>query len=683
MVSALMYVFFTATKDTVYQHVINGIHQCVTIASQVSLFDTIDFIVGRLSHIVLLSIGSFPRRTFSTTVNYNEASIKVNDATVAIGRDFRAQLAVILLFWIFNKFASSMRYGMQDLFSVLSCLVQENVIEGDCLPTFPFTKTCYFPIPDTTSKKNKSGKESGILSTFSSFLAGYSSENEPTPTETEVEYSLCAADCLKSSKLRECLLNFPTHINNAAAEWLFNTFITITENSERVVPLFISNSLILIETDVDTLRYQFCDEVLISLPIEILTSICLQCPQDYQPYAVKLLMFISQEITRIPAATCHLFSCASALISFKCVSIAEGSMVCRIMDSMLAKLASTNLLAVKPIRHSLLQICENTTVLQKTESFTQLCIQLADQLGTSEEIVPLFEQVCITALPRELYEQFLSSITNSVRKMSKAITATILEHKRSNARNKTLDKEVIDQHAKSVSDLLQLFASTSTMLNTITKINEEDEAEAENLARWKILYKNLRRLCTSQGKTVRATSLTVLQQIIMKQLDAEHDVGVTLLLFDEILVPILQDMMKYSPPRHEGRMMGQAQALMFNILCKTLLIDMTLLSSDSNALPSLWVRVMELSCSLYQLNKSEPLTEVTESLKNVHLILTSAGYIKQSETGELQTTDTALKEQWNSTWKRLLTCFPELTEELKPAKTDIPDPEKTDPSNDS
>lgn len=49
--------------------------------------------------------------------------------------------------------------------------------------------------------------ESGILSSFTSYLSSYAADDPPEPSEEEVESTLCTVDCLRSCPMENIFLN--------------------------------------------------------------------------------------------------------------------------------------------------------------------------------------------------------------------------------------------------------------------------------------------------------------------------------------------------------------------------------------------------------------------------------------------------------------------------------------------
>lgn len=101
VVATLTYVFLSATDDTVFARVVAGFDQCAQIAAKSNLHDALDHIVFCLSSITSLSMQALPSTSLNTEVQAGEngeKSVMVSETAVRFGRDFKAQLATVVLF---------------------------------------------------------------------------------------------------------------------------------------------------------------------------------------------------------------------------------------------------------------------------------------------------------------------------------------------------------------------------------------------------------------------------------------------------------------------------------------------------------------------------------------------------------------------------------------------------------
>lgn len=98
VVATLSYVFMSASDDAVFSRVITGFDQCARIAAKYGLTEAVDQVVYCLSYITSLSTEAPSNTALNTEIQVGENSVMVSELAVKFGRDFKAQLATVVLF---------------------------------------------------------------------------------------------------------------------------------------------------------------------------------------------------------------------------------------------------------------------------------------------------------------------------------------------------------------------------------------------------------------------------------------------------------------------------------------------------------------------------------------------------------------------------------------------------------
>jgi brefeldin A-resistance guanine nucleotide exchange factor 1 len=98
VVATLSYVFMSASDDAVFSRVITGFDQCARIAARYGLTDALDHIIFCLSTIGTLASEVPSNTSLNTEIQVNDNSVMVSEMAVKFGRDFKAQLATVVLF---------------------------------------------------------------------------------------------------------------------------------------------------------------------------------------------------------------------------------------------------------------------------------------------------------------------------------------------------------------------------------------------------------------------------------------------------------------------------------------------------------------------------------------------------------------------------------------------------------
>jgi brefeldin A-resistance guanine nucleotide exchange factor 1 len=98
VVATLSYVFMSASDDAVFSRVITGFDECARIATRFGLTEAVDQIIYCLSYITTLATETTSNTTLNTEIQVGENSVMVSELAVKFGRDFKAQLATVVLF---------------------------------------------------------------------------------------------------------------------------------------------------------------------------------------------------------------------------------------------------------------------------------------------------------------------------------------------------------------------------------------------------------------------------------------------------------------------------------------------------------------------------------------------------------------------------------------------------------
>lgn len=117
IVSTLAYVFMSATDDAVFSRIITGFDQCAQIAAKYGVTEALDHIVYCLSRMTTLAAEDLSSTSLNTEMKVSDdgASVMVSELAVKLGRDFKAQLAIIVLFRVVTGSEAVIRSGWEHV----------------------------------------------------------------------------------------------------------------------------------------------------------------------------------------------------------------------------------------------------------------------------------------------------------------------------------------------------------------------------------------------------------------------------------------------------------------------------------------------------------------------------------------------------------------------------------------
>ncbi|KAK9464683.1 hypothetical protein V1512DRAFT_267671 [Lipomyces arxii] len=209
VVATLAYVFTSATDDMVFMRVITGFDHCARIATKYNITEVLDHIVLCLSKISTLTGELTTSNTAdSTEIQVDGSSITVSDLSVRFGRNYKAQLATVVLFRVVRGNESLIRSGWKEIIHIWLNLFTSSLISPyfselqDNLDVLPIPVI----VPANVIKRNDA-KDNGLFSTLSSYLSSYAVDGPPEPTDEELESTLCTVDCVNSCNLSEIFNN--------------------------------------------------------------------------------------------------------------------------------------------------------------------------------------------------------------------------------------------------------------------------------------------------------------------------------------------------------------------------------------------------------------------------------------------------------------------------------------------
>lgn len=234
VVATLSYVFMSASDDAVYSRVVMGFDQCAQIAARYGLTEAFDRIIFCLASISTLSTENPPSTALNTEVQAGKKSVMVSELAVKLGRDFRAQLAAVVLFRVLRGNESVPRNSWKYIVRILS-----NLFINSLIPPFDNAELDIPQIPlqppsQVVDRVNRAN-DTGLLSAFTSYLSSYAADDPPEPSDEELDNTLCTVDCVTACALDDVLTNIRSLPVPAVASLVESLIALLPEESTPAV----------------------------------------------------------------------------------------------------------------------------------------------------------------------------------------------------------------------------------------------------------------------------------------------------------------------------------------------------------------------------------------------------------------------------------------------------------------
>ena len=241
VIATLCYVFLSASDDAVQSRVVDGFHQCAQLAAHYAVTDAFDRIVYVLSSISTLASDIPPNTSLNTEVQTEKKSVIVSELAVRYGRDYKPQLATVLLFRILNGHEASLSDTWVHIIRILRNLFINSLIR---FPEDKVQATLQLPpiplqIPTQVIDREEKASDSGIFSAFTSYISSYAADDPPDPSPEELENTLCTVDCIKACQSDQILSNMfklPTEVTKVVVSAL------LSQLPEQSSPLLVAKA---------------------------------------------------------------------------------------------------------------------------------------------------------------------------------------------------------------------------------------------------------------------------------------------------------------------------------------------------------------------------------------------------------------------------------------------------------
>ncbi|KAJ5690269.1 hypothetical protein N7462_004661 [Penicillium macrosclerotiorum] len=673
VVATLSYVFMSASDDAVYSRVVNGFDQCAQIAARYGLTEAFDRIVSSLSSISTLATSKPPSTALNTEVQAGKKSVMVSELAVKFGRDFRAQLATVVLFRVLAGNESTPKQGWDQIIRILS-----NLFINSLIPPFDSQMTAELDIspiplqpPSQVVDRDGRNNETGLLSAFTSYLSSYAADDPPEPSDEELDNTLCTVDCVTACSIPEILANMKT-LPLSSLEKLVDALLSqlpednapavIVVKPERPIPVSRPSSA---RVDPDQPKY---DPSMIFL-LELATILTLRDEKTLgalgETLATTLQTLVRDAKNLHPLTVSRI---VSYLFNLLRLSHDQHFMRVPVVLHAISGYDQDILETVAvPTVKGLARCIAHTGRLRNEITISPDFWSILQRLHQHEEAAPLvfgLLQSIVDSMPDivtgDNYE-FAVALANDF--ISAGHIGSIDERQRdTHARrtkgvkqSKLSENQIVTRGIKSIGLIYHLTGRVPLLIRQ----SHLEEREAWS-AYWSPIFESLRGQCTNPCRDIRHHAISTLQRSLLSAELISGDDKEWATIFDEVLFPLILRLLKPEVYHSDPIGMGETRVQAATLVCKIFLRFLDQLPNREGMLP-LWLQILDILDRMMNSGQSDSLEEaIPESLKNILLVMADGGYLVPPSQ------DSSKEEMWLETRKRLGRFVPDLFAEVFP-----------------
>ncbi|POR37394.1 Sec7 domain-containing protein [Tolypocladium paradoxum] len=701
IVSTLSYVFMSATDDAVFARVVTGFDECARVAAKYENTEALDQIVYCLSHMSTLATEIPFNTSLNTEVQAGDGSVMVSELAVKLGRDFRAQLATLVLFRVVTGSEALIRRswkhvshprprcqaenkGLTNCAKVIQ--IWRNLFVNSLIPSFASASHLSLPItaiplqmPSQVIDRAARSAEAGFFSAFTSYISSYAADDPPEPSEEELESTLCTIDCVKSCNMGNVFNNIATLSAQSATDLVqalldqfpeddHATVISVKQDSVAVPPTN-GQSLATALPKYDpsaTYVLEFCTILAVrdaasveGMGKQVFDTLqrLLRDSANWHPitvsratfYALMILKYsYNHDFVNVPFLLHTVSSLPHDVLAKTSETVLRGLAACTDEPGPLRSEMMTS-----PDFWAILRVLAGSPesaalvfdILEKGSTGNPPAI-MADNY---EAAVSLLDHFASAANPHATLGQITDAAQRKVERPAKDVKATVNPF----SSRRRSDSQTVARACRAVNTLQNMTARIPQLMQQ----SHLESSEAWS-AYWLPIFQALTTQCTNPCRDVRQLAFSAMQRSLLSPELTCTDAKEWTAIFSKVLFPLILRLLKPEVFLSDRDGMSEMRVQSASLLCKVFLQYLVLLSEWDGML-DLWVKIIDIMDRLMNSGQGDTLEEaVRENLKNVVLFMASSGYLVPP----MQ--DPSRKTLWNETWKRVDRFLPDLRSDL-------------------
>ncbi|KLU85946.1 pattern formation protein EMB30 [Magnaporthiopsis poae ATCC 64411] len=672
IVATLSYVFMSATDDTVFQRVVAGFDECARIASRYGVTEALDQIIYCLSHMTTLGSETLSNTSLNTEVQVAENSVMVSELAVKLGRDFRAQLATLVLFRVVRENEHVVRKSWKYVIRIWLNLFVNSLIppffSSDAsrisLPAIPLQS------PSLVIDRGSKQADTGFFSAFTSYISSYAADDPPEPSDEELDCTLCTVDCVNACHMGDVFANInslsgeslESLVDSLIAEIPEDSGVVITVKSDNIPPnAVVANGPKPQSTPTYDPAMVYIMEFCTVLALRDAETIELVGKRVADSLQAVLRDAATYNAVLVGRTSFYLFKLLKASYDFDFV---RAPVLLHAVSSFskdtLSRSAEVLLQGIKvcvdepgPLRNEIMTSPDFWAIMGTLAPSAKAAPTVFEILenGVSESPLAVIADNYRPAIA--LLNEFATAAHVGAQFEQKAAIERRQRKAPPSKQEKASDNAVVKRGVKAVNLIYSMTSRIPQLMNQ--SLLENNEAWA---AYWLPVFEALTAQCTNPCREVRHLAFSSLQRSLLSPDITSSDHREWTAIFGEVLFPLILRLLKPEVFSSDRDGMSETRVQAASLLCKVFLQYLVLLSEWDGML-DLWLKIIDIMDRLMNSGQGDSLEEaVPENLKNVLLFMSSSGLLVAPQQ------DPSKEKLWVETWKRIDRFLPDLRKEL-------------------
>ncbi|KAI6084801.1 hypothetical protein F4821DRAFT_241992 [Hypoxylon rubiginosum] len=674
IVSTLSYVFMSATDDAVFSRVVTGFDQCAQIASRYGITEALDRIIQNLSYMTTLDAVRPSNTALNTEVKVSDDSdsVMVSELAVKLGRDFKAQLATLVLFRVVKGSERVIGSGWQHIIRIWLKLFINSLIPSFFNRDHEKLKLPKIPLHTPTQVIDRAAKttDTGLFSALSSYISSYAADDPPEPSAEEVESSLATADCIKACDLESVFTNISTLPASSLLPFVEALLSELPDDESSAVPVITVKPESVPSSPASASkpasRKPTYDPAVVYI-LETCTVLAMRDDETVEllgkPITEALQMILRDSAQHHPVLVSRaaLYQFGILKVSYDHDFVRPPVLLHSVSSFPKEILAKTSQLVLQGLKLCIDQPGPLRSEIMTSPDFWVILRTLAGSANASPIVFEILEggvSGSPSAIIADNYEAAIALLNEyaTAAKVGAAVEQKG-ERRQRNVRppkkEASSDNVVVSRGVKAV----DLIFSMTDRIPHLMKQSHLENSEAWS-AYWLPIFQALTAQCTNPCREVRSLAFSSLQRSLLSPGLSCSDHEEWTAIFGEVLFPLILRLLKPEVYSSDRDGMSETRVQAASLLCKTFLHYLVLLSKWDGML-DLWLKIIDIMDRLMNSGQGDSLEEaVPENLKNVLLFMSSSGYLVPPSK------DPSQENLWVETWKRIDRFLPDLRNEL-------------------